>query len=922
MTKTAEVAQGVPVCAIGASAGDVPALRAFFRHLPDDLGLAYVVHVHLAPDQPSALCEILRAVTRMEVLQVCDSPELRPNCIYVIAPDREPVIDANTVAARPVSDPRQQHAPIDMFFRSVATARGDGIAVILSGDGADGAMGIRAINEAYRSAPEELEPSKAELQSMNEELRRVNAALQSKLESIASAHSDLKNIVAATDIATLFLDHKLRIRMFTPRLANLFNITEVDIGRTITDLSHRLKEDGIAADVEQVLRDLAPVEREVATRDGRWLVMRVRPYRTMDDRIEGAVVTFVDVTTQRVTSERLRHSDEQKSFLLQMSDTSRALQDVAAIRTKASEMIAVQLGADCVCSVEFDAAAAVARLQGGYVREGKNAGAAPLAGLRDLAEFSWTAEAFEKGEGLIVPDMVALPHVPGAEHAPLADFGLRACMAVPLIKNGRAVGALMVGHAEQRDWTLCDLEFLRTVSERLWLLIDGVATETALRDSEERFRALIQASSDVLYRMTPDWSQMLELRSDGFLTETSSADGAWSDRYILPADKPRVWAHIAEVIRRKVPFELEHRVQQADGTVGWTFSRAIPIFDAQGEITEWFGAAGDITDRRRSEERLRETRDALRLATEASQLGWGAWDFASGQADWDLRARQIIGLAEDENTIESWMARVHPADRARITAEIAASLRDQRPFDLEYRVIHPDMSERAVHGTGYFQAPTHGGAARGTGLVRDVTEFRRWEESQRLLIGELNHRVKNMLAVIQSIARQTQRTTTGVDAFIEAFGNRVQALAAAHDILTQRRWSGAGLGQIVHAAMASFAVEGGQIEISGPEIRLGPDATISFAMAFHELATNALKHGALSVPEGQVKIFWNINAAGRVVVRWTESGGPKVEPPTRKGFGSRLLEQGIARELDGVAEADYCAEGFCWKMEFSVDATL
>jgi two-component sensor histidine kinase len=546
----------------------------------------------------------------------------------------------------------------------------------------------------------------------------------------------------------------------------------------------------------------------------------------------------------------------------------------------------------------------------------------PPTGDRDLAEFGWTTAAFDKGEGLVVPDMGALPHLTGAKHAPLADLGMRACLAVPHIKNGQAIGALMVGHAKQRDWSPCDLEFLRTVSERLWLLIDGVTTELALRDSEERFRALIQASSDVLYRMTPDWSEMLELRSDGFLTETSSADGAWADRYILPEDKPRVWAHIAEVIRRKVPFELEHRVQQADGTVGWTFSRAIPIFDAQGEITEWFGAAGDITDRRRNEERLRETRDALRLATEASQLGWGAWDFASGQADWDARARQIIGLGEDENTIETWMARVHPADRPRIEAEVAASLRDHRPFDLEYKVIHSDGTTRSVHGTGYFQAPAHGGAARGTGLVRDVTDFRRWEESQRLLIGELNHRVKNMLAVIQSIARQTQRTTTGVDDFIAAFGNRVQALAAAHDILTQRRWSGAGLDQIVHTAIASFAVEGDQIEISGPEIKLGPDATISFAMAFHELATNALKHGALSVPEGRVKIFWNITEAGRVVVHWTESSGPRVEPPTRKGFGTRLLEQGIARELDGVAEADYCAEGFCWKMEFSVDDSL
>ena len=138
---------GVPVCAIGASAGGVHALREFFRHVPDDLGLAYVVIIHLAPDQPSALTEILSLVTPMDVLQVGDSPELKPNCVYVIAPDRELVIDGDSVTARPFTDPRGQRAPIDMFFRSVASARGDGIAIILSGAGSDGALGVRAIKE-------------------------------------------------------------------------------------------------------------------------------------------------------------------------------------------------------------------------------------------------------------------------------------------------------------------------------------------------------------------------------------------------------------------------------------------------------------------------------------------------------------------------------------------------------------------------------------------------------------------------------------------------------------------------------------------------------------------------------------------------------------------------------------------------------
>ena len=138
----------VPVCAIGASAGGIAALRDLFRQLPNDLGFAYVVIIHLTPDHPSALSDILAGCTRMSVLQIDDGPTLKPNCVYVIPPDRELVIEGDSVTARPFTEPRGRRAPIDLFFRSVAAARGDGIAMVLSGAGADGAVGVRAIKEA------------------------------------------------------------------------------------------------------------------------------------------------------------------------------------------------------------------------------------------------------------------------------------------------------------------------------------------------------------------------------------------------------------------------------------------------------------------------------------------------------------------------------------------------------------------------------------------------------------------------------------------------------------------------------------------------------------------------------------------------------------------------------------------------------
>ena len=176
---------------------------------------------------------------------------------------------------------------------------------------------LQSINEEYRSTAEELETSKEELQSINEELQTVNAELKGKLDSIAGAHSDLQNLINATEIGTLFLDAGLRIKMLTPAVEQLFSVTDSDVGRPITDFTHKLAYDGVEEDARKVLRDLAPLESEVKTNDGRWLMMRLRPYRTLEDRIEGIVVSFVDITQRRRAEEQLRTSEERYRTLFE-----------------------------------------------------------------------------------------------------------------------------------------------------------------------------------------------------------------------------------------------------------------------------------------------------------------------------------------------------------------------------------------------------------------------------------------------------------------------------------------------------------------------------------------------------------------------------------------------------------------------------
>jgi two-component sensor histidine kinase len=204
----------------------------------------------------------------------------------------------------------------------------------------------------------------------------------------------------------------------------------------------------------------------------------------------------------------------------------------------------------------------------------------------------------------------------------------------------------------------------------------------------------------------------------------------------------------------------------------------------------------------------------------------------------------------------------------------------------------------------------------------DLTKQKQEQAQSTMMISELNHRVKNTLATVQSIVWQALRNASDPDAIRKYIESRLFALSRSHDLLTREHWEGAGLLDLINEAMEPFGIANGRAErfvVTGRNIRIPPNATLALGIAFHELATNAVKYGAFSNEFGSILIAWTIELApegNRLILRWQEKNGPPVKPPSRKGFGSRVIERGLAHELNGKVHLDYQVGGVVCTIDF------
>jgi PAS domain S-box-containing protein len=302
--------------------------------------------------------------------------------------------------------------------------------------------------------------------------------------------------------------------------------------------------------------------------------------------------------------------------------------------------------------------------------------------------------------------------------------------------------------------------------------------------------------------------------------------------------------------------------------------------------------------------------DPQRIRENLRRAGLGEFDWDAERDDLRLNelAARLLGAPEgpaSSGDLERW---THPDDRAAVRASVQAQLEAGDQYEVECRIVRSvDGRTVWVRVSGQRVRDDAGAPIAIAGIVQDVTARKEEDERRTTLMAELDHRVKNVLATVQALAAQTAKRTTSLDNFLQTFSGRLKAMASANELLTAARWRGASVEHLASAELGALAPA--QTRWGGPELFLTPRAANALSLALHELATNALKYGALSTEGGRIDLRWSRLPEGGFELVWSESGGPMVTPPAHRGFGSTLLEQVTGRELNGDTQVEYRAGG-------------
>ncbi|EQB07978.1 PAS domain-containing protein [Novosphingobium lindaniclasticum] len=736
------------------------------------------------------------------------------------------------------------------------------------------------------------------------------------------------------------------------------------LGRPLSEVSLKDDFDNWLPIHRQVVETGEPVTVEnYAQSVQRWFELSVYP--SGPDRI---ALFIRDIDGRKQGEIALRESREHQAFLLELSDALRAEKDADAVAYRAIGMLSDHMRLDrCYVTYyrpEDDRA--------DFPYQIGNDTVPPLPAQVRLSDFP---DAYRQllEKTFVIEDDFARRGLSDAERASSKAVGMRAMLASTLRRGTKnPLCSMAAVSSSPRRWSAGEIALVEAAAERTWAAIERARTDEVLRESEERQMFLLSLSDAVRnladpaeimaltsamvgahmrvgrcgYGEVPPPGDMLIVRRDWTDGEMGSLQGQW--RLDLFSDD------IVSSYRagRTVIIEDAHVDPIAQGNEealraigGLRSSIAVPLL-RDGRLTAFFyvqhtlprrWSAGEqdlvrevaertwsTLERARTEARLRESEERFRQFADASSGALWIRDAATLNMEFASRAIEpIYGIEADEllGDVKRWAALILPEDRD-IALEHLERARSGEATLHEFRIQRAsDKAFRWIRNTD-FPLRDNGHIPRIGGIALDVTEEKLSAEHQTVLLAELQHRVRNIMAIIRSITLRTADGAGSVSDYSELLSGRLDTFARVQALLTRAANVGVGMATIVHDELSALAGHGGQFDAQGPEIELSPKAAETMTLAVHELTTNALKYGALSHPDGLVRVRWSVEEKPTkpwLVFEWSESGAPGREPPDRPrrvGFGSELIEGRIPYELNGRGSVRFEAGGAQCRLEF------
>ena len=739
---------------------------------------------------------------------------------------------------------------------------------------------LQSTNEELATSKEEIQSTNEELSSLNEELNNRNLELFRLNQSLQRESEFSTSIVASIRGPLLVLDATFRVKMASPAFYRDFGVTPADTeGEFVYNLGNRQWD--IPA-LRTLLEQLLPRDQRIINYEVRHAFQQI-----------GSSIILVNAEMLA------RHAGQDALIVLAFEDITERKQAEEAFHRVAFD--------------EAPTGMVFLGLDGSFTKANES-----ICGVTGYSADELTCMKFSH-----------LSHVDDRARD-AAQFGqfLRGSMPTYKIETRlvRKDGGIRWVTVTARMLTDSEAHPLRIIAV-IQDITERKAADAQLRESELRFRMMLEALPQLA------WSA----RADGFIhwynqrwydyTGTTPKDmEGWGWQSVhAPATLPSVLERWKSSIASGSPFEMVFPLRGSDGRFRNFLTRVLALKDADGRVTQWFGTNTDVEELKEAEKALQSSEMRLRQSLDAAEQGTFYYDAKTDQVTWDDRTRQLFNAdhKQDGFPVSEMIDCVHPDDRPAVRLEVAKALdpNGDGTYKIEHRINMTDGSLRwvAVHGHTVFadrsavRVPIY---AHGT--VRDITARKSAQDQIKLLMREVNHRAKNMLGVVQAIARHTAKSSP--NDFIARFSDRVGALAANQDLLVNSNWHGADLAMLVRAQLAHFnELFDSRIIFNGEAIQLSAATAQAIGMALHELSTNAVKYGALSNANGCVTIAWRLttseDSTRRFEMTWIERGGPSVVAPSRRGFGTTVIDAMAKNGLGANVRVDFSPDGFEWHLD-------